>query len=131
MHEKVLIVEDNAFLAWGMREVLAQVGFQVVGVAATTAEALHLANDTDPDIAILDIRLAGRRDGIEAAMLLRQKSGLPVLFVTGEGDATTRLRAAAAEPAAYLLKPVSGDQLVRAVELALRASLVRADGDGS
>ena len=114
-----------------MREVLAQVGFQVVGVAATTAEALHLANDTDPDIAILDIRLAGRRDGIEAAMLLRQKSGLPVLFVTGEGDATTRLRAAAAEPAAYLLKPVSGDQLVRAVELALRASLVRADGDGS
>jgi two-component system, response regulator PdtaR len=131
LNEKVLIVEDNALLALSMREVLAQAGLQVVGVAATATEAVRLASETNPDIAILDIRLAGKRDGIEAAMLLRQRSALPVLFVTGEVDSATRLRAAAAEPAAYLLKPVSTNQLLRAVSVALQAHSTGIDGAGS
>jgi DNA-binding NarL/FixJ family response regulator len=121
VHEKVLIVEDNAVIAFGMREVLSHAGFDVVGTATTVGEALRVAAETRPDVAIMDVRLAGRRDGIEGALLLRQGSGLPVLFLTGQDDIVTRLRAAAAEPAAYLLKPVSGERLVHAVQRALQA----------
>lgn len=125
MHEKVLIVEDNAVISFAMREVLSQAGFDVVGTAATVGEALRVAAETQPDIAIMDVRLAGRRDGIEGALLLRQGSGLPVLFLTGQDDVVTRVRAAAAQPAAYLLKPVSGERLVHAVQHALNTNAGR------
>jgi two-component system, response regulator PdtaR len=128
VHERVLIVEDNAVIALGMREVLSQAGFDVVGTAATVGEALRVAADTCPDIAIMDVTLAGRRDGIEGALLLRQGSRLPVLFLTGQDDLVTRLRAASAQPAAYLLKPVSGERLVNAVRCALQTNAGRAGG---
>jgi len=121
LHEKVLIVEDNALIALSLREVLSELGFQVVGTAATMSEALRMAEDTKPDIAVSDIRLAGQHDGTEAAIRMRQRSGLPVLFLTAATDLATRTKAAAAEPAGYLVKPVNANQLGRAVELALRA----------
>jgi len=83
------------------------------------SEARNRAEDTHPDIAISDLRIAGQHDGIETAVELRQRSGVPVLFLTATNDAAARLRATAAEPAGYLVKPVDGDHLVRAVELAL------------
>jgi DNA-binding response OmpR family regulator len=74
------------------------------------------------------VTLAGRRDGIGGALLLRQGSRLPVLFLTGQDDLVTRLRAASAQPAAYLLKPVSGERLVNAVRCALQTNAGRAGG---
>jgi two-component system, response regulator PdtaR len=130
LNKKVLIVEDDALVAWSMCAVLAQAGLQVVGTAATADEAVRLADKTNPDLAILDIRIIGQRDGIETAMLLRQQSGLPVLFVTGEADPATRLRAADAEPVAYLLKPVSPDRLLQAIAFALQANW-KGNGAGS
>ena len=82
---KVLIVEDELLIACTMQEVLSLVGFDVIGVAATVSEALRLSDMHKPDLAILDVRLAGRRDGIEGAQLLRDRSGLPVVFVTAQG----------------------------------------------
>ena len=105
-----------------MCEILTLVGFEVAGVAARVSDALVLAENSPPDIAIMDVRLAGCRDGIEGALLLRRRSGLPVLFVTAQGDAATMARAAAAEPAGYLMKPVNGRQLVKAVENAVRTT---------
>jgi DNA-binding NarL/FixJ family response regulator len=57
---KVLIVEDDAFTALGMADVLTFAGFEVVGTARRVAEALALSTRTRPDVAIFDIRLAGR-----------------------------------------------------------------------
>src|SRR5262249_26729603 len=105
-----------------MREVLLLVGFEVVGVAATVSDALCLAENSQPDIAILDIRLAGRRDGIEGALLLRKQSGLPILFVTAQEDKATVARAVAAEAVAYLVKPINAKELIDAVDVAIRAN---------
>ena len=102
MREKVLIVEDDSLIALSMREILALVGFEVAGVAATVSDALILAENTRPDLAIFDVRLAGRRDGIEGAMLLRGIMEIPVLFLTAQGDEGTRARAAAINPAAMI-----------------------------
>jgi len=116
---KVLIVEDDAIEAMSMREVLTLVGLEVVGVASCVNDALCLTENTCPDLAIFDVRLAGRRDGIEGAMILRRTVGLPVIFVTGQSDAATIARAAEAEPVAFLSKPVPSQQLVAAIENAI------------
>ena len=116
---KVLIVEDDAIEAMSMREVLTLVGVEVVGVASCVNDALCLAENTRPDLAIFDVRLAGRRDGIEGAMILRRAIGLPVIFVTGQSDPATIARAAEAEPIAFLSKPVRSQQLVAALENAI------------
>ena len=72
----VLIVEDDAIEAMSMRAVLTLVGLEVIGVASCVNDALCLAENTCPDLAIFDVRLAGRRDGIEGAMILRRTVGL-------------------------------------------------------
>ena len=81
---KVLIVEDEPLIALSLRDVLTLAGFEVVGVAARVSDALTIAHNTPPDVAILDVRLAGKRDGIEGAVQLRRILN-PVVFLTAQG----------------------------------------------
>ena len=79
----ILIVEDEALVASYIEEVLAESGFRVAGVAASGPEALSLAEETQPRLALVDIRLTGPIDGIELACVLRQKFGIPAIFLSG------------------------------------------------
>jgi two-component system, response regulator PdtaR len=82
---KVLIVEDEPLIALSLRDVLTLAGFEVVGVAARVSDALTIAQNTPPDVTILDVRLAGKRDGIEGAVQLRRILNIPVVFLTAQG----------------------------------------------
>ena len=75
--------------------------------------------ETGSDLAIVDVRLPGNRDGIEGAELLQQQFGIRVIFLTGEIDKPTALRAAEINPAGSLMKPIHGGQLVELVRRAL------------
>ena len=118
-HPRVLVAEDDALIAMSLRDVFDLYGIEVVGVAATVTDALCLAQNTNPDLAIFDILLAGNRDGIEGAALLREMADIPVVFLAGQNDQGTRDRAEAVPCAAYLRKPVSAPEIVAAVEQAL------------
>src|SRR5262245_22415265 len=115
---KVLIVDDDTVLAVTTQQLLTLIDFDVVGVAASVSDALCLAENTHPDLAIFGVHLAGRRDGIEGAAILRDRFGLPVVFVTAHDKPATRRRAAIVEPVAYLEKPVQARRLIKAVEQA-------------
>ena len=119
---KVLIVEDEALIALSLRDMLTLVGFEVVGIAARVSDALTIAQNTTPDVALLDVRLAGKRDGIEGAVQLRRILDIPFLFMTAQCDEDTRARAAFLNPAGYLLKPVHAEQIVAALQKALPAA---------
>ena len=73
---KVLVVEDDFLIAMQSEAALADAGFVVIGTAATAEEAVSLATGERPSLAIMDIRLAGKRDGIDAARELFQKFGI-------------------------------------------------------
>jgi two-component system, response regulator PdtaR len=88
-----------------MDEVLTLVGFDVVGVATRVSEALRIAEVTKANLAIFDVRLAGRRDGIEGAALLRDRVGLPAGCVSAHGDRAPRERASKVGAAGYVEKP--------------------------
>ena len=109
-------------------DVLGLVGLDVVGVAANVTDALCIAENTHPDLAIFDIHLQGHRDGIEGARLLRQRFNVPVMFMTANVDQDMRARAEVG-PAAYLTKPIHPKRLIAAIENALQAS--RAERAGS
>src|SRR4029079_12339776 len=89
---RILIIEDELLVAWSLRDVLSLIGCEVTGIAATVSEALILAENIKPDLALVDVRLAGQHDGIEGVVLLRRQFGLPIIFLTDEvyGDAAWR-----------------------------------------
>src|SRR5262245_20641797 len=118
---RALIVEDDVFTALGMADILAFAGFEVIGPAARVAEALALGTMARPDVAIFDIRLAGRRDGIEGAALMHRMLDVPVVFVSAHGDEDTMARCKIADPVAYLTKPCAPRQLLNAVRAATKA----------
>lgn len=115
---RILMVEDDYIVALELEHRLTEAGFDVVGVAGTAEEAVDLARDERPELAIMDIRLAGPRDGVDAAIDLLAM-GVACLFATAHGDEQTRWRAAAAKPLGWLQKPYSSQALIEAVNQAL------------
>jgi len=67
---RILVVEDDFLIAMQTETALSDAGFEVVGTAATAEEAISLAREKHPALAVTDIRLAGERDGIDAARQL-------------------------------------------------------------
>ena len=115
----ILIVEDEALVASYIEEVLGNSGFHVAGIAASGQEALSLAAEALPSLALVDIRLTGPIDGIELACLLRQKFAVPAIFLSGLVDAETTERARVAQPLGFLKKPFLPSQVFKAIEHAL------------
>jgi len=105
---RILIVEDDYFVATDLEQTLEGAGYEVVGIAASAEEAIRLGEATKPDLAIMDIRLAGIRDGIDAAIELQVRFGMPSLFASAHGDDNEiRKRAEKARPVGWLTKPYS------------------------
>jgi DNA-binding NarL/FixJ family response regulator len=99
---KILVVEDEAIVAKDLEYQLIKLGYDVVGCAVSFAGALEEAERLSPDLVLMDIQLRNKRDGIEAARLLRQHYGLAVIFMTAYSDPTTLRRASDVDPAGYL-----------------------------
>lgn len=115
---RVLVVEDDYFVGLTIENALVDAGHVVVAVAPSGEQAIEAAAAARPELAVMDVRLAGNLDGIEAAMELRGL-GIPSLFATAHSDPLTRSRGEEARPAGWLTKPFSNAELVAAVEAAL------------
>lgn len=94
---------------------LGEAGFDLAGIAATAEEAIAIAITTRPTLVVMDIRLAGRRDGIDAALELFRDHGLRCIFATAHRDPDALRRAAPARPLGWLQKPYSMDSLIELV----------------
>lgn len=116
---RILVVEDDFLVASEIEVALQFAGFAVTGVAASADEAIALAQSTTPDLAIIDIRLNGVRDGIDAALVLFRDHAIPCVFATAHADAAVRARAAAAAPLGWLQKPYTMPLLIETVRRAL------------
>jgi DNA-binding NarL/FixJ family response regulator len=124
---RVLIVEDDAMIAWDMSLSLEAAGFEVCGIVSNGTAALERANAAGPDVVLMDVNLKEGMDGIETARAIRERrAGTPIIFVTGFGDPETSARIRAINPNGYLLKPVMPEELEAAV---IRALETGADND--
>src|SRR5215208_7882135 len=119
---RILIVEDEGIVAADIVMCLEDGGYEVTGVAASADDAILEASRTCPDLVLMDIRIQGNLDGIEAADLLYNRFGVPVIYLTAHGDPETLERAKKTEPMAFLLKPFRQAELTNAIEIALHKS---------
>ena len=115
---RILIADDESIRLLSLRAQLAALGHRVVAEASTGEEAVALAASTQPDLAILDIKMP-RIDGIEAAERITQARPIPIILLTAYSEAQLVERAAQANISAYLMKPVSEEDLLPALTLAL------------
>lgn len=105
------MVEDEAILAENLRMVLERAGFKVLGVSGTGADAIEKASSVCPQLVLMDIKLRGPMDGIEAASTIMENCEVSLIYLTGNTDESTRERAMATAPTAYLEKPFVEAQL--------------------
>jgi two-component system, sensor histidine kinase len=117
--QDILIVEDENIVALDMRMRLESMGYRVVDVVDTAALAIERVAELSPELVLMDIKLKGEQDGIEAATLLRERSEVPVIFVTAFTDERTLDRAKRASPYGYIVKPFHERELRIAIELAI------------
>lgn len=116
---KVLIVEDEPIVALDLKQEVEQLGCEVVGVAESAEEALVAVELCRPDLALLDVRIAGSMDGIQTARMLRGGYRIPAVFLTSYSDETTIARAAREMPYGYLTKPFQSCELKATLRVAL------------
>ncbi len=116
---KVFIVEDEVLIAETVRNKLLKLGYEVMGMAMTGEEAVPEVLKTQPDIILMDIRLAGEMDGIDTAEIIQQRFDVPIIFVTAFTDENTIERVKQIAPYGYIVKPYQMSDLSISLDLAL------------
>lgn len=115
---RILVVEDEYFVALTIEHALVDAGYEVVEVVTSGKAAIDAAVKHRPDLVLMDIRLAGELTGIEAAVDLRQR-GFRSIFASAHSDEATKRAGEKAQPLGWLVKPFSHTELVSAVQVAL------------
>lgn len=116
---RILVVEDERIVAMSLRRQLQAMGYEVVGVASSGDVAVRQTGELRPDLVLMDIRLEGGMDGVQAAALIREQFRIPVVYLTAYSNRDVLDRAKVTEPFGYLLKPYDERELHVAVEMAL------------
>jgi two-component system, response regulator PdtaR len=116
---RILVVEDEGIVAQEIKSRLEKSGYSICAVAHDGESAIGCAGDLQPDLVLMDIRLKGSMDGIEAAGRIRERFNLPVVYLTAYTDSATLARAKVMEPFGYVVKPFETRSLVAAIEIAL------------
>lgn len=117
MKEKLLIVEDEFIVANDLKIMLHKAGYQVVGIAASVAQARKLIEEKSPDWILLDIILKGQLTGIDLAWELRQKN-LPFLYISANTNQSTLEAVKATHPYGFMVKPFREKDLVVMLDIA-------------
>lgn len=115
--KKVLIVEDDLIIALSTQKMVQKLGYKVIGRVTTGEEAIKQALASKPDVILMDIRLAGELDGIEASTkILDSISDTAIIYLTGNTDHMYLERASKTGYKAFLVKPVSIADLKKSFE---------------
>lgn len=113
---KILIVEDQILIANHIKNILTDSDFNNIEMVHNTDDATKVIGVFNPDIILLDINLQGKQNGIEWAK--EQEINSQIIFITGQIEKETMLKAFQVNPVTYLTKPVKKTDLIAAIELA-------------
>jgi DNA-binding response OmpR family regulator len=116
---RALIVEDEALIAEELRERLSELGFSVIGAVDSADEGIEIATRECPDLVLMDIRLKGRKDGVQAALEIRQEVDVSIVYLTAHSDRLTVDRAKLTDHDGFILKPFRRDELQSTIQVAM------------
>jgi CheY-like chemotaxis protein len=116
----VLVVEDEGIVGLDLRNQLNALGHDVVGVVATGKRAIEKAEQMRPDLVLMDVRLKGELDGIQAAQIIVDRFDTPIVFLTALLDEETLERTRTIRRHGYLIKPFMTRELESAIREAMK-----------
>lgn len=119
MPARILIVEDEQIIAADLRNKLQRLGHEVIGIAIAGAEAITMADQFKPDLVLMDVQLDGAMSGTEAARIIQERTGAPIIFITAFPGVFLREPAYMQSPGICLGKPFSRLQIEAALSAAL------------
>ncbi len=118
MKKKVLIVEDEMIIALLIERMVANLGHEVIGKVSSGEEAVTMALESEPDLILMDIRLQGELDGVEAMIKIRENKNIPVIYISGNTDAVHREKIEQTDYIEFLSKPITISELDRSFKCA-------------
>ena len=124
---RALIVEDESLIAEELRERLSRLGFSVIAAVDSADEGIAIATQNRPDLVLMDIRLKGEKDGVQAAKEIRQQVDVPIVYLTAYSDTLTVDRVRGSEHDGYILKPVHARELESTIDVAMKRRALRAN----
>ena len=124
---RVLIAEDETIIRLDLRALLERAGFEVCAEARDGEEAVALARETEPEVAVLDVKMP-RLDGIEAARRILADRPIPIVMLTAYGQEELVARAVETGVFGYLVKPFRETDLLPAIQTARATASERTCG---
>ena len=116
---RILIVEDERIVAEDIHRTLRNFGYDVASIVYSGREAIEKAEENTPDLVLMDIKLRGDMDGVEAAKRIRDRFDIPVVYITALAEDSVLQRAKITEPFGYIHKPIGEKELHSSIEIAL------------
>ena len=112
---RILLVDDDQLIRFVHQMFIERAGHEVVGVAEEEAQAVRMALELKPDVVIMDIRLEDGTNGISAMRTIHQTLNIPAIYISGNSDNKTMDDAAKTNMKAFLVKPVTQDEIAKAI----------------
>jgi DNA-binding response OmpR family regulator len=122
---RALIVEDETLIAEELRQRLSYLGFSVIAAVGSADEGIAIAIRERPDLVLMDIRLKGEKDGVQAAREIRNQVDVPIVYLTAYSDQLTVDRAKTSEHDGFILKPFRGRELQATIDVAMQRHALR------
>ena len=123
---RALIIEDETLIAEELRERLSRLGITVIAAVSSGEEGVEIATSERPDLVLMDIRLSGEKDGVQAAREIREQVDIPIVYLTAHSDRRTVERANKTDHDGFILKPFLKKELQSTIEVALKRYSFRA-----
>ena len=117
---KILCVEDDYIASYMLHERIERMGYFIIDKVSTGEDALKLCEWQQPDVILMDIRLSGEIDGIEAARRIGEEHGVPIIFITGISDTGIQRRAKELKPHGFFTKPFEITELQQSIDMIFR-----------
>jgi len=116
---RVVICEDEILIAEHLSTIVKSFGYDVVGIAHNKKDMKELLKRTDPQIALIDIRMEGRYDGIEIGEHILLNHNFPLIYITAHSDTEIIQKALKTKPAGYIIKPFKAMDIFTAINIAM------------
>lgn len=117
--KQILIVEDEFIIAMLIEKQIRKLGYMLAGKVTSGESAIEVVKSGNVDLILMDIKINGQIDGIETMQQIGILAKIPVIYITGNSDPYTRLRAMSTNPAGYIVKPIETETLRTHIEKAL------------
>ena len=117
---RIVLIDEESDSAQDIQGQLQRMSYDVTAMTATADDVIMHADDLRPDVILMDVRLKGETDGVEAAQKIKRVRDIPIIFITADTDEATVRRAIAAEPDGFLIRPLDDLELIAAIDVAVK-----------